>query len=71
MKDNVGEKAQATPSTAVQMTGLNAVPVAGDDFTVAGSLDEVTLCPPCTALINALFSIGCCRNATTCCSLTG
>lgn len=41
MKDNVGEKADATPSTAVQMSGLNAVPVAGDDFVVATSLDEV------------------------------
>ena len=45
MKDNVGEKAQALPSTAVQMSGLNAVPIAGDDFTVAASLDEVGLCP--------------------------
>lgn len=45
MKDNVGEKAQATPSTAVQMSGLNAVPIAGDDFTVAASLDEVGLYP--------------------------
>lgn len=47
MKDNVGDRAQATPSTAVQMSGLNAVPIAGDDFTVAASLDEVTPCPSC------------------------
>ena len=41
MKDNVGDQEEATASTAVQMAGLNAVPVAGDDFTVATSLDEV------------------------------
>ena len=44
MKDNAGDKAEATPSTAVQMSGLNAVPIAGDDFTVAASLDEVQFC---------------------------
>ena len=69
MKDNVGEKAQATPSTAVQMSGLNAVPIAGDDFSVAASLDEVTFCLPCTVLINALYSISC--SAVTHCSLIG
>ena len=41
MKDNVGDKEEASASTAVQMSGLHAVPVAGDDFTVATSLDEV------------------------------
>ena len=41
MKDNYGEKETATPSTAVQMSGFSAVPVAGDDFSVATSLDEV------------------------------
>lgn len=49
MKDNVGEKALATPSTAVQMSGLNAVPIAGDDFIVAASLDEVKFCARCIA----------------------
>ena len=41
MKDNFGDKVAATPSTAVQMSGLHVVPVAGDDFTVAKTLDEV------------------------------
>ena len=41
MKDNYGDKEEAGPSTAVQMTGLSAVPVAGDDFNVSPSLDEV------------------------------
>lgn len=40
MKDNYGDKEEAGPSTAVQMTGLSAVPVAGDDFNVSPSLDE-------------------------------
>lgn len=71
MKDNVGEKAQATPSTAVQMSGLNAVPVAGDDFIVAASLDEVTHRPFCTALMSALYNIGCYCDAVTHCSRTG
>lgn len=48
MKDNIGDKQAATPSTAVQMTGLNAVPTAGDDFNVAASLDEVRI--PCCFL---------------------
>ena len=42
MKDNFGDKDAATPSTAVQMSGLNSVPIAGDDFTVAKSLEEVS-----------------------------
>ena len=41
MKDNFGDKVAATPSTAVQMSGLHVVPVAGDDFIVAKTLDEV------------------------------
>lgn len=41
MKDNFGDKDAATPSTAVQMSGLNMVPIAGDDFIVAKTLDEV------------------------------
>ncbi len=43
MKDNYGDKEEASPSTAVQMSGLSAVPIAGDDFSCAGSLDEVCL----------------------------
>jgi translation initiation factor IF-2 len=45
MKDNYGDKESASPSTAVQMSGLNAVPIAGDDFSVATSLDEVSFEP--------------------------
>ncbi len=45
MKDNYGDKEAASPSTAVQMSGLNAVPIAGDDFSVATSLDEVRFEP--------------------------
>ena len=45
MKDNYGDKETASPSTAVQMSGLNAVPIAGDDFSVATSLDEVSFEP--------------------------
>ena len=45
MKDNHGDKETASPSTAVQMSGLNAVPIAGDDFSVATSLDEVSFEP--------------------------
>lgn len=55
MKDNFSDKDAATPSTAVQMSGLNSVPIAGDDFVVAKSLEEVGLdCCQC--------SIGCCYN---------
>ena len=43
MKDNFGDKDAATPSTAVQMSGLNSFPIAGDDFVVAKSLEEVCL----------------------------
>ena len=55
MKDNAGDKTEATPSTAVQMSGLNAVPIAGDDFTVAASLDEVQpcFCPQLPSLTNS------------------
>ena len=45
MKDNYGDKEAASPSTAVQMSGLSAVPIAGDDFSVATSLDEVSFEP--------------------------
>ena len=44
MKDDRGQEKQiATASTAVSMMGLNAVPMAGDDFRIATSLEEV--CP--------------------------
>lgn len=47
MKDNFGDKDAAVPSTAVQMSGLHVVPIAGDDFVVAKTLDEVCCCSYC------------------------
>ena len=42
MKDDRGKEKQiATASIAVSMMGLNAVPMAGDDFRLATSLEEV------------------------------
>lgn len=58
MKDNYGDKEEAGPSTAVQMTGLSAVPVAGDDFNVSPSLDEVcyyTQLMPCMQSLGDSF----------------
>ena len=42
MQDNFGECTEAGPSRAVQMIGLNHVPVAGDEFIVLPSIDEVS-----------------------------
>eukprot|EP00891_Asterochloris_glomerata_P001672 jgi/Astpho2/1672/fgenesh1_pm.00032_%23_8_t len=40
MQDNIGDCTEAGPSRAVQMIGLNNVPVAGDEFIVLPSIDE-------------------------------
>ncbi|KAK9804511.1 hypothetical protein WJX73_001629 [Symbiochloris irregularis] len=40
MQDSLGSVSAASPSFAVQMVGLNALPVAGDDFVVCGSDSE-------------------------------
>lgn len=40
LTDNIGVVQEATPSLAVQMAGLNSVPVAGDEFYVC--VDENT-----------------------------
>lgn len=71
MKDNVGEKALASPSTAVQMSGLNAVPIAGDDFTVAASLDEVTFVHTVLPSLMRLYRSGCSVMQYPRCSVTG
>lgn len=41
MRDSLGSVTAASPSFAVQMVGLNALPVAGDDFVVCASDSEV------------------------------
>ena len=48
MQDNIGDCTEAGPSRAVQMIGLNNVPVAGDEFIVLPSIDEVS-CLCCAA----------------------
>lgn len=50
MQDNIGDCTEAGPSRAVQMIGLNNVPVAGDEFIVLPSIDEVSChcCAACT-----------------------
>ena len=50
MRESRGEVTEAGPSIAVQMVGLNTVPIAGDEFCVCGSEQEVRPCPihPCT-----------------------
>ncbi len=45
MSDSAGETAEAGPSIAVQMVGLNAVPVAGDEFTVCETEQQVSRAP--------------------------
>ena len=50
MQDNIGDCTEAGPSRAVQMIGLNHVPVAGDEFIVLPSIDEVS-CLCCAAHI--------------------
>lgn len=45
LRESRGDVEEAGPSIAVQMVGLNAVPVAGDEFTVCSSEQEVrSLC---------------------------
>ena len=41
MRESTGEVEEAGPSIAVQMVGLNAVPVAGDEFSVCSTEQEV------------------------------
>ena len=41
MRESKGEVTEAGPSIAVQMVGLNAVPVAGDEFSVCSTEQEV------------------------------
>lgn len=41
LRESRGDVEEAGPSIAVQMVGLNAVPVAGDEFTVCSSEQEV------------------------------
>lgn len=45
MTDSTGKSLDAAgPSIAVQLVGLNGVPVAGDDFAVLESEQEVRSC---------------------------
>ena len=41
MRESRGDVAEAGPSIAVQMVGLNTVPIAGDEFCVCSSEQEV------------------------------
>ena len=41
MRESKGEVTEAGPSIAVQMVGLNGVPVAGDEFSVCSTEQEV------------------------------
>jgi len=41
MRESRGDVTEAGPSIAVQMIGLNAVPTAGDEFSVCSSEQEV------------------------------
>ena len=57
MRESKGEVTEAGPSIAVQMVGLNSVPVAGDEFSVCSSEQEVlsfchryTVCSPSASL---------------------
>ena len=43
MRESRGDVTEAGPSIAVQMVGLNSVPVAGDEFSVCSSEQEVLL----------------------------
>ena len=45
MWTSVGEVQEVGPSIAVQMIGLNSVPIAGDEFAVCESESEVLLPP--------------------------
>lgn len=45
LSNSAGETEEAGPSIAVQMIGLNAVPVAGDEFVVCETEQEVPLRP--------------------------
>ena len=46
MRESRGDVTEAGPSIAVQMVGLNTVPIAGDEFCVCSSEQEV--CPSLT-----------------------
>ena len=41
MRESRGDVTEAGPSIAVQMVGLNSVPIAGDEFCVCSSEQEV------------------------------
>ena len=43
MRESRGDVTEAGPSIAVQMVGLNTVPIAGDEFCVCSSEQEVHL----------------------------
>lgn len=45
MRESRGDVTEAGPSIAVQMVGLNTVPVAGDEFCVCTSEQEVRPSP--------------------------
>ena len=61
MRESKGEVTEAGPSIAVQMVGLNAVPVAGDEFSVCSTEQEVL--PLSWLLRHKVFPhvAGCCR----------
>ena len=50
MRESKGEVTEAGPSIAVQMVGLNAVPVAGDEFSVCSTEQEVQPLSRCRLL---------------------
>lgn len=55
MRESQGEVTEAGPSIAVQMVGLNTVPVAGDEFSVCSTEQEVrsrTSFLPCFCLMD-------------------
>jgi translation initiation factor IF-2 len=43
LRESSGEVTKAGPSIAVQMVGLNSVPVAGDEFAVCANEQEVRM----------------------------
>ena len=45
LSDSAGDTSEAGPSIAVQMIGLNAVPVAGDEFCVCESEQQARQTP--------------------------
>ncbi len=57
MRESRGDVTEAGPSIAVQMVGLNTVPIAGDEFCVCSSEQEVHSSPTISTSLASTYKM--------------